>query len=1046
MQKSLFKKLMAFMLATLLLASVFTAVPVYAADGATAKANGSSAASSSTASSQDRVDKVAIEGTEIIFHQDMAGGDAGRAYLEYRDRYKADAADGSIIIPATDYDAANTTAAVEVLSKEDVLGLTGVDMGAALYMPASGVTSWEIDVKNAAYYAMRITYYPLTEYKGEEVSTYTTIERTLYIDGRIPFSEARYFYFPRTWEYTDYTLDEDGNYVFKTDASGNDVRPIRGEKPTWQTYFLRDWLGYTMDPFQFHFTAGKHVVSFEGSREPMLITNIEFYGYEEEPTYDEFLAQKEAEGVKIIDKINGGIIKVQAENPVLISNACLFPTNDRTSALTEPQSPDEIRNNIVNSNTVNQWMQYVVNVPEEGLYTIVIRFRQNDLIGMFTSRRILINNEIQFREASNIRFKFSPNWQAKVANNGEQEFTFYLKKGENTITFETVLGDMTEYVYQIEQLIDSLNAAYKNILQLTGPTPDAYRDYGFNRLVPQSVEAIRQGAEELYRIADELEAVTGEIGDQIASLKTFAMLFEKMGKDEYEIAPNFVTFKNYIIALSNWLYASLNQPLKMDYFTVQGTEDTMPKGQAGFFEGAAFEIRAFIGSFFMDYTTVDFKAEDGKEYTRDETVEQWITSALGREDALITRNLVDTYFTPKTGITVKMKVITTGITEAVLAGMGPDMATMTSVDTITWGLRNAVEPLDDMPGFEEVMTWFGDDQAALVPLQMTDVKGEFRTYGLPQTLGFYMMFYRTDLLAGAGVTIPDTWQGLYDILPALQSADLEVGMPATLGVAGGAVDSLEGLKLFLYQMGGELYSDGGYSVALSENVALDAFEAYCNMFTEYRCSVRYDLTRFRTGEIPIIIGDAVTTYNTLMTYYDIRGLWKMAPLLGIEQEDGSINHTSTVVVSSMVIPRGAQNPEASWEYIKWSVSPEAQKLRAKENLMVNANPTAKYNTPTIEALLDQAWTAEEREAIEKQAAQLVGVREYPGNYIIKTYVNSAFMKVYGSFSDASDELLDRVPYINKEISRKREDFKMDWFDMSGGYHEGRYIKSPIYGK
>jgi hypothetical protein len=56
------------------------------------------------------------------------------------------------------------------------------------------------------------------------------------------------------------------------------------------------------------------------------------------------------------------------------------------------------------------------------------------------------------------------------------------------------------------------------------------------------------------------------------------------------------------------------------------------------------------------------------------------------------------------------------------------------------------------------------------------------------------------------------------------------------------------------------------------------------------------------------------------------------------------------------------------------------------------------------------------------------------------------MKVYGSFSNASDELLDRIPYINKEIARKRKDFKMDWFDMSGEYHEGRYITSPIYGK
>ena len=190
---------------------------------------------------------------------------------------------------------------------------------------------------------------------------------------------------------------------------------------------------------------------------------------------------------------------------------------------------------------------------------------------------------------------------------------------------------------------------------------------------------------------------------------------------------------------------------------------------------------------------------------------------------------------PESGITVKMKVITTGLTEAILAGIGPDIATMSSVDTITWGLRNAVEALDEMNGFNEVMTWV--DEAAVTPLQMTNAKGEFHTYGLPQTLDFYMMFYRADVLKAAGVEVPKTWQDLKDILPALQTSDLEVGMPGTLK-AGTAttyeVQALEGLKMFLYQMGGQLYNDGGYSIALDENVALDAFEDYTNMFSQYK--------------------------------------------------------------------------------------------------------------------------------------------------------------------------------------------------------------------
>ena len=1030
MQQSLAKKLIVGLMAALLLVGSFAAIPVSAADDDKDVTTGEGSADTDT--ENGTVEE--MPETDIKFHDNLAGGDAGKPYLEYRDRYKAEGAKDSIILNAVDYDKGNTTSNPTVL--KDYEG-----KGDALYMPSNGLTSWKFSVPSTAYYAIRVTYFPVTEFEGKEVSTFTTIERTLYIDGRIPFSEARYFYFPRTWVYEDCETDADGRYIFQTDASGNDVRPIRYEKPTWQTYYLRDWLGYTMEPFQFYLTEGEHVLSFAGSREPIVITSIELYGYEEEPTFEEFLAQKESEGVKIIDKLGENLIKIQAESPVLISNACLYPINDRTSSLTEPQDPQKIRFNIVNSTTVNQWMQYKVTVPEDGLYTIAIRFRQNDLIGMFTSRRILINDEIQFKEASNIRFKYNSGWQSSIANNGAQNFMFYLKAGENTITFETVLGDMTAYVYEIEQLIDELNNAYKTILQLTGPTPDAYRDYGFNRLVPDAVDAIRQAAIDLYRIKDELEAVTGELGDQVATLNTIAILFETMGKDEYEIAPNFVTFKNYIIALSNWLYASLNQPLKIDYFTVQGQNDPLPKAKSNFFEAMVFEMKAFFGSFFMDYTTVDFKSE--VEFSEDNTVEQWISTALGRDDALITRNLVDTYFTPESGITVKMKVITTGLTEAVLAGMGPDIATMSSVDTITWGLRNAVEELDGMAGFEEVMGWFGKDQAALTPLQMTDAHGEFHTYGLPQTMDFYMMFYRTDVLESAHVKVPKTWKDLYDILPALQSSDLEIGMP---GPAVGTVDSLEGLKIFLYQMGGELYSDGGYGVALSENVALDAFEDFCSMFSEYRSPVNYDLTRFRTGEIPIVFGPAISTYNTMMSYYDIRGLWKMAPLLGMEQEDGSINHVSHVTVSALVIPRGAQNPAATWEYMKWTVSPEMQNRLAKERLAVSANPTTKYNTPTIEALLGQAWTDEEYEAIKAQAEQLVGIREYPGNYIIKTYVNSAFMQAYSYYSDASDELLDRIPYINREIARKRDDFKMDYFDIDGEYHPGRYITEPIFGK
>ena len=122
---------------------------------------------------------------------------------------------------------------------------------------------------------------------------------------------------------------------------------------------------------------------------------------------------------------------------------------------------------MLDSSVVNHWMTYKVVVKEAGLYNIACRYRQNSLIGMFTSRRIYINNEIQFRQASYLRFTYSPEWQCNIVSDGSGEpFLFYLNEGVNEIRVELVLGEMTEYVYRIEQMIDELELTYQKLLKI----------------------------------------------------------------------------------------------------------------------------------------------------------------------------------------------------------------------------------------------------------------------------------------------------------------------------------------------------------------------------------------------------------------------------------------------------------------------------------------------------------------------------------------------------------------------------------------------------
>ena len=51
-------------------------------------------------------------------------------------------------------------------------------------------------------------------------------------------------------------------------------------------------------------------------------------------------------------------------------------------------------------------------------------------------------------------------------------------------------------------------------------------------------------------------------------------------------------------------------------------------------------------------------------------------------------------------IGVTYKVISVGLMEAIIAGMGPDIAGFSSSDAITWGIRDGVQPLNDFEGFD----------------------------------------------------------------------------------------------------------------------------------------------------------------------------------------------------------------------------------------------------------------------------------------------------------------------------------------------------------
>ncbi|MCI8389032.1 MAG: extracellular solute-binding protein [Clostridiales bacterium] len=904
----------------------------------------------------------------------------------------------SIKIDAANYNAEQTTAKVEVVKNYN--GSTGD----ALLTPATGTVVWDVDIPSTGKYAVDIEYsFPID---GKS----TAIERKLRVDGEYPFKGARYLAITKVWR-DQYLTDENGNPAFKTDINGNDIKPQKEISGEWRTYTVSDSTGYDIDPYQIVFEAGKHTISLESARESLVIKSITLYPYEDLPTWEEVQADYAAKGYQPATGANQVII--QAEYPDATSDSTIYPSNDRTSALTQPQSTSLSKLNALGSTkwqTVGQWVEYSFTVEKSGLYEIVPRYKQADLSGMYTSRRIRINGEIPFEEANYLQFDFSDNWQTKALNDGTNTFQFYFEEGkEYTIQFEVVLGGMSEIIGRVQDTLTAINADYLKILQITGADPDDYRDYNFRNLIPDTIKDLYAQYLELTAISELLTEINGQKGSNVAQLDNIARVLRNMATDEDEVAKSMDTLKSYIGTLGTWLNNVRSQPVYFDYIAIQPANEKLPKAEANFFEAAFFEIGSFIMSFFTDYSNLGATIKLEKE----DTIEVW--TPTGRDQALVIRSMVDNEFTSKTNIGVNLKLVAAGtLLPATLSGTGPDIALSNAQGIpVEYAIRNAVIPLNDFDTFDEVTSRFSS--AAMVPVTLYGT-----TYGLPETQTFNMMFYRKDVFAELEVDIPKTWDDLMSIVPYLQYNNMIVGIPKELA----------GYQMFLYQMGGEQYADNGMRINFDSNLALEAFDTLCSYFTQYSFPVTYDAAnRFRTGEMPIMLADYVAMYNQLSIFAtEIRDLWEFVPIIGMEDENGKINNTSISTLTTMIMMNGCKNQQNAWRFMDWYTSADTQSTYANEMVAI-VGQGAMYATANKEALQSLPWSTTDLENIMAQYNNLAAIPEMPGGYIITRYVQFAFLSAYNDNKDPVEELLGYVDDINKEITRKRKEFGLDTLEL-----------------
>lgn len=916
------------------------------------------------------------------------------SYTNYVKKY-TDAArpDKTVEVLGKDYDPASVTDAQITVTTVD--GENDVMQWAN----QEGSVSWTVNIPETGVYNIKMIYEALE-------SNTNDVEFSLLIDGESPYATASRITLSKRW------INES---EIKQDSRQNDIRPGQISTPCWQETPLEDIDGLFNEPLEFYMEAGEHTITFESEKAEFAVKSFTFYQYEAPAAYT-------APSDSDLTQAQGQKITLEGETAAYKSSRTLYPTADKSSYLTSSangSSPTKTRYNTIGSGSWTQSTQTVTwefNVDKAGYYKIGIRGRQDQMRGMYSNRRLYVNGEVPCLEANQIKFYYDTDWSITTpkSENGDDLY-FYLQAGTNTISLEAVPGEIGEIMGDLDELVYNINSYYRQIRQITGPDPDEYNNYMIDTAIPSIVPDFKEYAKTLRDKKAEIEKLSGSGGTEAETLEKMAIVLDKCIK-KLDLIPEMMSqIKDNITSVSSFVNQYREQPLEVDMIEVATSDQDFTSCDKSFFGSLGFGFKGFIGSFFEDYNALSDEDESAMEC--------WVM--LGRDNAEALQQLISSEYNPTAKTKINLKLVQGGIVEATFAGKGPDLALFMGGDfPIQLAARGVLTDLTTFSDFDEVKSRFADDATVLYQYNGG-------TYGLPCDQTFPMLFYRSDILSEYGIdpaTDLNTWDGLLNCLPTLQRNYLEVGLILPVMTSTGGTTQVSAITepgntfaMLLLQQGLNYYNNEQTKTTFDTQEAVNAFDTWTKFYTTYSFQQTYDaFTRFRTGDMPVVIQN-YTFYNQLsVAAPEIKGCWGFQPVPGTVQEDGTINHAANSNGSGAIIFTKAADQEGAWDFIKWFTSTDAQ-VKYGNNIESILGTMGRYATANEEALQQLSWTTSEVNLLLDQLNSQVEIPIIPASYGVTRNVMNAFRAVVNDYDNARDTLFWYNKDINDEITRKLED-------------------------
>lgn len=857
----------------------------------------------------------------------------------------------------------------------------------SITLGADETVDYKFNVPSDSTYNIKLSYAALTDNKLK-------LNVGIKLDGDYPFEEAESLSFPTAWN--NETND------FDSDEKGNQLTPKQVMADSFFTYSAYDDTGVEIKPYEFFLSAGTHTVSVVANGVGFRLSSVTLSPAENEAPYKEYIKNYDTDS-----KNDAEAVILQAEQSINKTSSALIPKSDTLNEQIKPADPKKIMLNYLGGTswqTAGEQLSWTFNAEKDGLYKFAFHYKQSDIINRASYRHLMIDGKTPFSEARELKFDYTTSWKIYELGDGEEPYLVWLKAGEHTLTLEATLGENTaDYYHRLGVITDNLNSIYLNIIKITSTSPDLNRDYDLFRQIPDLEKELTENRDLLDALSNDIVANNGGDTNEIsASLDNMILVIDKMLKSPFSSHQYITTFYSNFSSISTWLQDMKKVPLALDYAVVSPGDYSYDDGTS-FFSGIKFRFLRLLASFSSEYNT---------EKTDENTITIW--TGLGRDQANAIDTLIKQDFTPKTGVKVNLKIVAASLINGLLADDVPDvMLDMSRTQPVNYGVRNALYDLKEFDDYDGIMKRFQD--GADIPYTYNG-----KTYAIPTSQTFNVMFYRTDILEKLNLSVPQTWSEFLDASVTIQRNNMEVYLPYASALAGNAGIGSTGLSpTLMLQKGLSFYNEDCTATALNTPESISVFDNWIKMYTEYKIQKSADFyNRFRMGIMPLGIAPYSTYFNFVQMAPEIQGKYAMS-LVPADDETGS--RAVAVDGGACAIVKKTKNPDAAWEFLKWYTSTDVvvEYSRRVESIQ---GLVGRIQTSNVEALSKMDWNDEQISVINEQWKLAKEIPEVPGSYYLLRAVDQAYWSVINGKQNTKDAIAYWSASADAEIDRKYLEF------------------------